>query len=285
MLNLSKNEIKLKMVFLHFLYLCKINKERRYIARNGKMPVIAEKEDSKTGYKAYCLITLRSFLGGLFNKEIFDIVKSKYQDEYNVSPKNGKFSYGVSELVDNLIWLGLMRDWSPGISNLDQWNNANHTMSLARGNLSTRYGSSSFNLNYRVNFNAKVQTFIPVAFDAYGTEVQNMALNITVAEEKAAYANLTHRLLNKLKDNQFLKRELVTAPRVVANMDEISTLAMKYRVPKTVLETFLEQYRNILSGSRGLSAGAVFEYTKNINNNLHERLSNLEYQDFEDMAA
>lgn len=249
------------------------------------MPSLETKDDSKTGYKAYCLITLRSFLGGLFDKEHLTITKSKYADEYTVTAKNNRLTYGISEIVDNLLWLSIMREWIPSLSSLDQWISTNHTMQLHRANLSTRYGGHPFQLSYKVNFGAKVQTFIPVAFDTYQAEITSLTLNTTMAEEKAAYAALTNRLLIKLRDNNFIKRDLTVVQRAAVNMDEISTLAMKYRVPKTVLETFIEQYRNILSGSRGLSAGAVFEYTKNINQNLHDRVSNLEYQDFEDLAA
>ncbi|MDD3412550.1 MAG: hypothetical protein PHY47_00975 [Lachnospiraceae bacterium] len=286
MLKLDKNEIRLKTIFLHFLYLCKTNKERKYINRNGVMPEIENANDNKKGYKTYCLITLRKFLEGIFSSKTYSIVKAKYNDSYTIQLKNRFQEYGTSNIFDYMLYLLLLREWNPSIINYRNIRRIeNHGFSFIAAT-SQRFLRQPATLTYNIDFDLKNQIFTPVAFERLEEELLEQTDLITPIQEKTAIATLITRSLIKMRENNFMKNSALEAEQAVQqNLDRMTEMAVRYRIPKAILEEFTASYTNTMRGSRGLSSGQIFEFVKRTSQHLHERIEVLEFRDFENIAA
>lgn len=304
MLKVSKQELVNNVAFLHFLYLTKVNKERQYINRNGKMPIYEERNEPKKGYKSVCYITLRKFLESYLSKEN-KILKSKDVQEYRIQPKNStNYMYGASPLIDSLVKIKLLNETGVDRNRVTDIENKNHNFSFNCDDLFQINNNPAFHipyqLKYKFSFEDKEQIFIPVAFDEYTGLMQRTA-DCGVGPIKDSYANLLTKGLGKLKSENFLRRR-VRVPNTgrqiavqgtgipVENTPtvDVSTsagLATKYMIPKTILDKFIDSYKNNVRHSEGVLPGAIFEFTKNISASEHDRIVNLDFVDFENMAA
>jgi hypothetical protein len=303
MLNLSRSDLHNNVAFLHFLYLAKVNKERKYINRNGKMPAYAERNEPKKGYKSIYFITLRKFMEGYFSKT-FKITKKKDKEEYTIESRGRDYTYGSSELIDSLVKIDLLRNSNAlrGAIGNTSFVDKNHKFSFTSSLYQRRQGSSPFNLNYKFSFQDKIQAFAPAAFDSYSARMKGVATS-SGNTERNAYADIISKGLTKLKAESFLRRKKRVNRATVAGMDavkveetavrtpvipgivSVSGLSTKYHIPKNILDVFINSYKETMRQSSGLTAGAVFDFTKNVMQNEHNRIQSLDYLDFEHLVA
>lgn len=292
MLGTSKKQFKLKTLFLHFLYLSKVNKERRYINRNGKMPQVSEAEEEKKGYKSVYMITLRKFLTGFFhngegNSTKLKILKSRSFDGHEIYPDGGKYEYGTSDICDSLVRLSFFDHFLPNRFN-PNFTYKNHNFDFNRSGYvnSGNVRSAPFKITYKWDLESKDQTFAPVALDKYLEYCTNSASGAQGIQDREIFAQLSTKLFDKMRRESMFR----TTSRSEGRTREVSTgsiggVSTKYGVPRSVIQGFLEKLRETKEATVGFEDPQIFEYTKNISVGDHPKIREFEYNDFERLAA
>lgn len=295
MLGVSKKELKLHTLFLHFLYLSKINKERRYINRNGKMPAYEDRDKEKQGYKSVYMITLRKFLTGFFcngegNSTKLKIIKSRSYDGHDIYPDNGKYEYGSSEICDALVKLSFFDRYLPNRFNTS-FSYKNHDFNFTRNGYNRNEARASiksppFKITYRWDLETKNQTFAPVALEQYLNYIRNASDNNGITDREV-FAALSTKLLTKMRQEGMLRQsERSSSGRTrTESSGTLASVSRKYGVPRTIIQGFLDTFAETKRGAQGLGDPQIFEFVKNTTQDDHPAIRTFEYNDFERLAA
>lgn len=268
---LNTKERELQIIFLHFLHISKINRERNYVTRNGKMPKYSERNEK---YTYNFGLALRKFIEGIGGSgkgsKPLQVERMKSTYNYTVSLKE-KYIYRTNTFIDNILKRGLRSNFIP--SDPVNFNYKNHELSFdtpyGRGLQSHRSRNQDLQYVYRFKTKESEQCFIQDFFTKFNKDTDNNLYGLnSVIQEKTVITKSIERLLAYCYHENILNRdiELVDRSQItpVETVVSISSIARKYVTGERVVRNFVDQFAEILRSSSGVEASALFIYAKSL---------------------
>lgn len=264
-----EQEKKWQLEFLYFIQISKMNRERNYVTRNGKMPSYAERS-SKYSYNFG--LVLRKFLEGLAGTsktyKPIDISRSKGALNYLMNMK--KHQIGKSEFVDSLIRLGIKNNLIEHSSNSNLvYNYHNHKLTY-----STPFFGRTEGLQYRyeLNIDGEDQIF---SSDFFNHFIEHAQAPLTDKDNRILLSRgLTRVFEFGTEENLFVPgarievsqicEELTEEQDVVVEVENINDLllsiAVRHRTSRENVAQFVEDCCEIFRSSRGVQTELLFAH-------------------------